>query len=304
MPRDADRLSGSPGLADDRRVVVDDRDVVAGAVQLLGDEAADAAASGDDDPHVSAPSSTGACSAASTRSRRSASTARYSTSPAWATVRGVGDRRRAHPVDRHDAGADRLLELGERLPGPAVGERALDEADAVAVGSVHSAGAGVGSSRRSTWSVVHATVATVGMPEPLVDHGPARVVDAGDDVLDAEVLPGDAGDEDVGVVAVGDGGERAGLARCRPRSGGRGRTRCPARCVPAKSAPSRCERVGPPVDDGDGVAVVGEGAGRATTRPDRIRRSTTCTDAECKPHRGPADRSRGTCGTRSRGDAA
>ena len=81
----------------------------------------------------------------------------------------------------------------------------------MAVGSVHSAGVASGISRRSTWSVVHATVATVGMPEPLVDHRPPRVVDAGDDLLDAEVLPGDAGDEDVGVVAAGHRGDGAGL---------------------------------------------------------------------------------------------
>ena len=61
VPRHADRLAGAPGLGDDRLVVVEDRHVVTGAVQLLGDEPADAAATGDDHVHVSAPSSRGAC---------------------------------------------------------------------------------------------------------------------------------------------------------------------------------------------------------------------------------------------------
>ena len=41
------------------------------------------------------------------------------------------------------------------------------------------------------------------------------VVDAGDDVLDAEVLVGDAGDEDVRVVAARDRGDGAGLLDAR-----------------------------------------------------------------------------------------
>ena len=47
--------------------------------------------------------------------------------------------------------------------------------------------------------------------EALVDERATRVVDAGDHVLDAVVLAGDAGAEDVGVVAVGDCSEGAGL---------------------------------------------------------------------------------------------
>ena len=58
-PRTTSTPAGSPGatcLADDAAVVVDDGHVVPGAVQLLGDEAADAAPAGDHDAHVSAPS--------------------------------------------------------------------------------------------------------------------------------------------------------------------------------------------------------------------------------------------------------
>ena len=50
-----------------------------------------------------------------------------------------------------------------------------------------------------------------GDAEPLVDLGATRVVDAGDDVLDAVLLPCDAGGEDVGVVTARDGGERVRL---------------------------------------------------------------------------------------------
>ena len=47
--------------------------------------------------------------------------------------------------------------------------------------------------------------------EALVDERAARVVDAGDDVLDAVGLAGDAGAQDVGVVAVRHRGESPGL---------------------------------------------------------------------------------------------
>ena len=59
--------------------------------------------------------------------------------------------------------AARSLELGQLLAGPLPGSVALDERDpAGRVGPV--AASSPGSRRRSTWSVVHATVATVGMP--------------------------------------------------------------------------------------------------------------------------------------------
>src|SRR6478609_6934449 len=46
-----------------------------------------------------------------------------------------------------------------------------------------------------------------GDAEPLVDLGPARVVDPGHHVVDAERLAGHPGRDDVGVVAAADGGE-------------------------------------------------------------------------------------------------
>jgi hypothetical protein len=51
-----------------------------------------------------------------------------------------------------------------------------------------------------------------GDAEALVDLGAARVVDARDDVLDAEGLARDPRGEDVGVVTAGDGGEGIGLS--------------------------------------------------------------------------------------------
>jgi hypothetical protein len=45
--------------------------------------------------------------------------------------------------------------------------------------------------------------------QPLVDLGPAGVVDPGDDLLHVVVLPGHPRRDDVGVVAVGHGHERA-----------------------------------------------------------------------------------------------
>ena len=136
----------------------------------------------------------------------------------------------------------------------------------MAVGSIHSAGRASGMRRRITWSVVHATVATVMMPEPLVDHRPARVVDAGDDVVDAEALPGHPGDQDVGVVAAGDRGHGAGLLDA-------GLDQAVAVEPDALHRPSgevraqAVERLGPAVDDGDGVAVLEEGDAERRSDP-------------------------------------
>ena len=64
-----------------------------------------------------------------------------------------------------------------------------------------------------------------GDAEPLVDLGAAGVVDAGDDVLDAERLAGHPGREDVGVVAAGDGGEGVGVVDAGLVAGCPGRSR-------------------------------------------------------------------------------
>ena len=77
-----------------------------------------------------------------------------------------------------------------------------------------------------------------GDAEPLVDLGPAGVVDPGHDVLDAERLAGDPRGDDVGVVAAADRGERVGsldprvlehVSRSKPIAGDASRRRRPGR---------------------------------------------------------------------------
>ena len=138
-----------------------------------------------------------------------------------------------------------------------------------AVGSVHSAPVGSGSSRRMTWSVVHATVATVARAEALVDRGPARVVDAGDHPVDPERLPRDPGDQDVGVVAARHRGDRS-----RPLDAGLDE----AVAVEADALQRLAGEVlgqplegrAAPIDDGDRVALSGAAA-TAPSPPDRTR---------------------------------
>ncbi len=104
--------------------------------------------------------------------------------------------------------------------------------------------------------------------EPLVDLGPLRVVDAGDDVLDAEGLAGDPRGDDVGVVAAADRGERVGLLDAGLDQGlaVEADARSPAgRGSLAEAAEG--ERV--LVDDGDGVRRARPAAGRGTSRPGR-----------------------------------
>ena len=99
--------------------------------------------------------------------------------------------------------------------------------------------------------------------EPLVDQRAPRVVDAGDDVLDAVGLAGDPGAQDVGVVAARDRRERLGLGDAgrlevvavEPEAdhGGAGEVRRQA-----------AERPGVLVDDRDGV--IRSARGRRPTR--------------------------------------
>ena len=58
-----------------------------------------------------------------------------------------------------------------------------------------------------------------GDAEALVDLGPSRVVDPGDDVRDVVGFPGDAGGQDVRVVAAGHRGEGIGLGDVRTLEG-------------------------------------------------------------------------------------
>jgi hypothetical protein len=102
--------------------------------------------------------------------------------------------------------------------------------------------------------------------ETLVDLGPVRVVDTGDDVLDAERLAHHPGREDVRVVAVGDRGERervldprlAQRVAVEPEAGD---------LVPAELRVQASERLGVLVDDGHRVAVVLEALRQRRTDP-------------------------------------
>ena len=158
-----------------------------------------------------------------------------------------------------------LLEVAERRGRPTLSGTARSTSDTLADGSVHSAGVSVGSSRRRTWSVVQATVATV------VSRGAGRSPPAG--------------------------GRRSGRrrARCRTSRGPPGRrarwscrrwsptasaTACsmpasmsrsrskpmPSTVWPAKSGPSRANASRTAIDDGDRVAAVEDGVGQR--RPD------------------------------------
>ena len=96
-----------------------------------------------------------------------------------------------------------------------------------------------------------------GDAESLVDGGAARVVDAGDDPFDPERLTGDAGGEDVRVVAARHGGHRVGVfdaGRLQPFAvepdAGHGGA--------AEIGGQATERLGLAVDDGDRVALRSE----------------------------------------------
>ena len=184
---------------------------------------------------------------------RSPATATHTTSPSWArragetiwaTPRRVSAATRATPV---------ALEADERVAGPGGGHDPLDEAHLGArVDPLDAVGVGLDATEHPLDRP--ADGGDGGDAEALVDGGPALVVDAGHDPLDAEELTGRAGHEDVRVVAVGDRGERTGPLdaggdqdvavearrprRSRPRSprGGDGRRsacgRPPRRCDP------------------------------------------------------------------------
>jgi hypothetical protein len=105
-----------------------------------------------------------------------------------------------------------------------------------------------------------------GDAQALVDGSPARVVDAGDDLLDAVGLASDAGDEDVGVVAVRDGRQRVGAVDARlgqpvaveadPDDGGTGEALAEAAEGPLLA-----------IDDRSGVPRGLDGPGQTRTDP-------------------------------------
>ena len=116
------------------------------------------------------------------------------------------DRCLAEPPEHRDAPCGGCLDIGDRHAGGSRRDPTFDDRE---LGRrVDPVGCGV---RRQQVAQDPSTGprdgGDRGDAEALVDRGAARVVDAGDDVLDAEGLAGHAGDEDVGVVATGDGGD-------------------------------------------------------------------------------------------------
>ena len=182
------------------------------------------------------------------------------TSPSWPTSSRPSSRGHAGAGHRDQAEAPRLLDLGQGPAGPVLGERAVDQREApggvgpvadVLVGQQAPADLVDGPGHRG-----HGRD-----PEALVDLGPAGVVDAGHDVGDLVVLPGDAHGEDVRVVPAGDRGqgvrlERAGLLEVVPVES---RTH-DAGAVPLLEA---AEGLGRLVQDGHRMALGAERDGEA-----------------------------------------
>ena len=149
-----------------------------------------------------------------------------------------GEHALAEPVDPGDAAAGLLLEASRSAGRPSPRCRHLVDPDGA--GGVAEVGLGAGGQQPAQHLVGGPLHGGDGRDaEPLVDLGAAGVVDAGDDLLDAERLAGDPGRDDVGVVAAGDGGEGVGLLDARPRSRTSWSKPMPVTLVPLNDGPSR-----------------------------------------------------------------
>ncbi len=207
--RAATRRPATCGDPHRARLPVDDGHLVVVAEQLAGDGPADGAGTGDDDAHQE---TSGACGedpldgsgvlrrARARAGRRSPAARRR----AWAAGprRSAGGRRRGRRSRPRSSRSGTPTQPGWTSVAH---EADLPGLVAVLVGRAHRQ---------------HAAQHLVGGPadgrdrrdaEALVDLGPVRVVDPGDDVGDAERLAHHARGEDVRVVAVGDRGERVGV---------------------------------------------------------------------------------------------
>ena len=185
---------------------------MAGLGEVVGDEGADVAAAGDDDPHQCDPPCAGpAARCASNPSTRRRARRRGSRRRPGPPGRGLGiwaTPSRVRPTMRQRSVG---LDVEHRGAGPRRPGSGRSTSITLALGSTQSDGGPVRED-----AVQH----PLGGPlhggdgrdaDPLVDGGAAGVVDAGHHPLDAEGLPGHPGHEDVRVVAVGDGGQCAGL---------------------------------------------------------------------------------------------
>ncbi len=113
------------------------------------------------------PPATGACdlpaSRAFSRSRAVSVTIRWRTSPSWPTRSPKSRRATPARVTATTVTSRETVRSARRLPAHRSGS-SRSTSESVPVGSDHSDSTASGSSRRRTWSMVHDTVATVGIP--------------------------------------------------------------------------------------------------------------------------------------------
>ena len=279
---------------DEVGVLLDEQDVVAAVVEVLGDGGPDAAGAGDGDLHAAArtassgdPSS--AASPAPRRDARAGGRARpwcdHQVEHVALLADQVGD------VEPGDAGPGDRGDQGD-LAGHRVSARRLPAHVSGSSRSTSSERRRSGrSTRRRLVGEQPAAHLVDGPRRPwppsgcraLVDLGPAGVVDPGDDVGDPVGLPGDPRRQDVGVVAAGHRGERAGLARAAHRRGRRGRSPSRRRSSPGQSVGEAAEglRVGSMIAT---VWPCRPGRRRGPSRPARSRRRRRA-PAPCNTHR-------------------
>ena len=258
-------VEGGAQPLDQLGVLLEDEHLVAVGVQVRGDGGADAPGAGDGDLHC--PTVLGAALGAGQHvvelAQRVVEHGDVQDVALLADQLAAVEAGHAGAGHRHEAQAPGLLDLAEGPAGPVVGQRAVDQGEAPGgVGPVVDVLVG----QQAPPDLVDGPRdrGHGGDPEPLVDLGPAGVVDAGHHVGDLVGLPGDAHGQDVGVVAAGHRGQRVRLERAgllevvavepRPHDAG---------AVPLLEA---AEGLGRLVQDGHRMALGAEGDGEA--RPD------------------------------------
>ena len=203
------RRVGSWARVQDLRVLLDDRHVVPALLEVGRQMSSDVARAGDDDLH----SATGSRSV-SKSSVASLWTMKCTVSPSWNVESSAGMNPlppRSTPIDL-DLPLD--LDAGDLLAHQVVGELDLEvQQRAARQGVTH----GLLAVEQEVLDLFRRPphAGDGGDVQPLVDLGPAWVVDPGDHLGDVEVLPGHPSGHDVRVVAVGHGDERVRLLDAR-----------------------------------------------------------------------------------------
>ena len=273
-------------------VLLDDQDVVTAGVEVRGDGRAHAAGSGDghlhDRPSLGGDGDVGpsAGRAGSGAGRRPDGRSRprqgavghhrWRTSPSWPTRSAKSSRTTPARVTATTVTSPGTDRSARRLPAQRSGS-SRSTSDSVPVGSVHSRLDLVGQQAPPDLVDGPRHRGHGGDAQPQVDLGPPGVVDPGHHVGDLVGLPGDAGGEDVGVVAAGHGGQGVGLAGPGPVEVVAVEARSD-HVVPGQSGGQAAEGLGVPVDDGHRVALLGQPHGQA--RPD----PTASHDDDVHPH--------------------